>query len=255
MYLPILMYHRLARSVTNNAYTLGVGDFEGHLQEIIQHGLTCLPVKEVVACFSGGVGEKKVALTFDDGHSSDFNLALPLLQQYGIKATFFITTDWLGWPGYLNREQLLALQRAGMSIQSHAKSHKFLDALSESAVHRELFLSKKKLEDILAEPVEYLSCPGGRYNRKVLRCACQIGYRALFTSAPHGIKNYIDMLVVGRRVMRYRSGLSELKSVLHPSELDLIWQRVAYLSKLILKKSMGNTLYYHIWERLMKNRS
>ena len=35
--------------------------------------------------------EKSVVLTFDDGHESNYLLALPILQEFGFKAHFFIT--------------------------------------------------------------------------------------------------------------------------------------------------------------------
>ena len=38
---------------------------------------------------------RAVAVTFDDGYEDNFNVALPILQRYGIKATFFIATAYL----------------------------------------------------------------------------------------------------------------------------------------------------------------
>ncbi len=42
------------------------------------------------------IPKKSVIVTFDDGHESDYTLALPLLRKFNFKATFFITTDWIG---------------------------------------------------------------------------------------------------------------------------------------------------------------
>jgi peptidoglycan/xylan/chitin deacetylase (PgdA/CDA1 family) len=246
------MYHGLEKYKTNNSYILCENDFEQHLRYITEQGLSCLTVSDLFGGDRWSSVKSCVAITFDDGHASDFELALPLLQKYGCLSTFFITTDWIDRPGYMGGEQIRQLQAAGMSIQSHAKSHNFLDLLSEKEMHRELSLSKLELENILGQRVDYLSCPGGRYNREVVRCAHQVGYRAVFTSVPYIIKKGGEALVVGRHVMRYRAGGSAIKCIVRPSKVDIILKQAVYLGKYILKKSMGNSLYYRLWKRLIR---
>lgn len=56
-------------------------------------------------------GKKKIALTFDDGYSNNFNIALPLLKKHGIPATYYIITqgledaDFYVWPDKVDAHQ------------------------------------------------------------------------------------------------------------------------------------------------------
>lgn len=44
---------------------------------------------------AGSLPRRAVAITFDDGYADNFHVALPILQQHGLTATFFIATDYL----------------------------------------------------------------------------------------------------------------------------------------------------------------
>ena len=45
------------------------------------------------------IGRDDISLSFDDGNWSDVEVALPVLQQRGLHATFFVVPSWLGEPG------------------------------------------------------------------------------------------------------------------------------------------------------------
>src|SRR6266511_1025697 len=66
------------------------------------------------------VGDRPdVHLTFDDGNSSDVEIALPRLVERGLTAEFFPLAGRLGQRGYVDRSGLRELARAGMEIGSH----------------------------------------------------------------------------------------------------------------------------------------
>ncbi len=51
-------------------------------------------VKELNA--HGALSQKSVAITIDDGYLSAYKMAFPLLKKHGLKATVYLTTDWIG---------------------------------------------------------------------------------------------------------------------------------------------------------------
>jgi peptidoglycan/xylan/chitin deacetylase (PgdA/CDA1 family) len=85
-----------------------------------------------------------VSLTFDDGLRCQFERAVPILDQYGFPATFFLTAntspihmDWHDHPDWRKTEwneediQLLrSMVQRGHEIESHAVNHKVPDPKS-----------------------------------------------------------------------------------------------------------------------------
>jgi peptidoglycan/xylan/chitin deacetylase (PgdA/CDA1 family) len=59
-------------------------------------------------------------------------------------------------------DQIRALSRAGMDVESHSKSHRVLQTLSADELHAELAGSKLELETQLGRPVRAIAYPVGR---------------------------------------------------------------------------------------------
>ena len=124
----------------------------------------------------------RVFLTFDDGCIGNFTEALPLLLQYGLRATFFVTTSLIGTDNYMNWDQVRELVAKGMSVQSHAINHDHLTNLSRKNLMNELLGSKKIIEDNIQKTVTAFSFPHGSYNQQAVDCAAEAGYTVLCTS-------------------------------------------------------------------------
>lgn len=183
MNIPILMYHALSRQKVKNAYAISEEDFIRNMEYLQQHEYQTLLVDEYNQALkkpANRISDRSVVITFDDGHESDFTIALPILKKYNFKATFFITTDWIGTPGFMAPGQLKMLNEAGMSVQSHGKTHKFLNEMGEKEIYLELENSRATLEDILKNKVIFFSFPGGRYNHRAIECARKLKFSALF---------------------------------------------------------------------------
>lgn len=123
-----------------------------------------------------------VWITFDDGHVSNLELALPVLRRFGLRAIFFITTDWIGTKGFMNEQQLRELDGSGMLLGTHGCSHRYFADLSESELRSEMVESKARLEAILGHDVPGLALPGGSNHPAVKRLAGELGYQHVFGS-------------------------------------------------------------------------
>lgn len=113
-------------------------------------------------------GRTDVAVTFDDGNSSDVEIALPRLRERGLHATFFVLAGRLGQPGMLSVGAVRELADAGMTIGSHGWAHRDWRALRRADVDTELRRAPAVLAEISGQPVDSVAIPFGSYDRTVL---------------------------------------------------------------------------------------
>ena len=78
-----------------------------------------------------------VSLTFDDGNANQA-AAAATMDRYGVKGTFFITTGWIGSPGYLSQNDLTVLAAAGHEIGGHTVTHPDLAATAAAETTRQV---------------------------------------------------------------------------------------------------------------------
>lgn len=123
-----------------------------------------------------------VRVTFDDGNRSDVGVALPMLEARGLSATFFVVARRIGESGFLDRDDLRELARAGMRVGSHGLEHRDWRGLDDSALEDELVLSRRELEAAVGVTVSEAACPFGSYDRRVLRGLRAAGYGRVYTS-------------------------------------------------------------------------
>lgn len=136
---------------------------------------------------------QSVSLTFDDGYTSFFEYAWPILKKENIPATVFIPYGYVGkkagWDylsglqnnRHLSREQIRELSDGGIEIGSHGFSHIDLAGLNDRMLRLELERSKKGLEDLIGKEVKYISYPFGRFNGYVESEAAGLGYERGFS--------------------------------------------------------------------------
>ncbi len=131
-----------------------------------------MTVGEIAAALdgTGTLPERPIALTFDDGWREQYEVAFPLLQKYGFRATFFVVTAHVGYPRFMSWEELAEVRDAGMEIASHGRKHVSLVDADDKEAWREIALSKEKLEEELGVPVVSFSYPFGGYRRGFRRC-------------------------------------------------------------------------------------
>lgn len=91
--------------------------------------------------------EKVVIINFDDNWKSQYENALPILDEYGFKATFYVVCDYVDGKNRMSWEEVIALQNQGHEIGSHTMSHENLDSLPAGLQEYQIIESKKCLED------------------------------------------------------------------------------------------------------------
>jgi peptidoglycan/xylan/chitin deacetylase (PgdA/CDA1 family) len=90
----VLMYHRIA-TLDSDVWNIAVSpdNFEQQIK-LLKQDYNVLPVKELVAALQRRKLQKNsVAITFDDGYADNFLVAKPILDHYGLPATFFVASQ------------------------------------------------------------------------------------------------------------------------------------------------------------------
>jgi len=77
------------------------------------------------------------------------------------------------------------MQRAGITIGSHTRTHALLTNESTDRVWEQVAVSRQQLERQLGVPVWHFAYPDGRFNRAAVQALSAAGYRYAYTTCRH----------------------------------------------------------------------
>lgn len=182
----------------------------------------------------------EVEFTFDDGGISFLTLAAPILEKYGLKGTFFISTHYLNTPLFLSSEQLQELVERGHRIGAHSHTHPVLTNLSESEIADEWNISVREISKVVDGNIR-ASIPNGNGNDLVMQKASEAGIKYLYTSVPTTKVQHVNQMVVFGRYVVYR-GMNDVLSII-ASRRKRKYLYFKWLFVRLLKRLLGN--YYN----------
>lgn len=232
----VLCYHSV-RPHSLTAYSTHTQVFERHLAWLAEH---C----EVVD-FSEAqrpAGRPRVSITFDDGYLDNVQYAVPLLETYGLEATFFVTTGfierdptalaWVQQTYGMDLEQIQPLDKValaelfstGMPVGAHTHTHRRLRDLSLSEQRDELERSKAILEQHLGVEIQTMAYPFGlpavAFDRRTVEIARGLGYRQVGAVQYRGVRPSDDPFRIPRFVLTNETE-RELEAIVYGG-LDLM---------------------------------
>lgn len=156
----ILMYHGLAggrgRGLENHSRLhLDIRGFRKSAAVFARH-YHVMPLGDLADCIAAGedIPDNAVVLTFDDGYASNYHLGLPVLEQFNLHATVFVSTAFIEgeifqWPDRIEyaldhtREKALRLDFPGLPGE--------LDVGSDAAKSRALLQLDAMLKQVPQE--------------------------------------------------------------------------------------------------------
>lgn len=199
----------------------------------------------------------EIVLTFDDGHISNYDRAFPILKSLGLRAYFFVTTDFI-----LNRDtfcdwsHLSEMQAEGMIIGGHGQSHRFFADMSVEDSQTELTQSKKLIEAGIGSQINSMSFPGGRCSANNLDQARSAGYGQIFGSKFGKVRhrNMFDGAAISRIPVRINTTTEQFKKMIDADTRLFAVERTKGALKHILKKTLGNNLYHGLYKSVSDGR-
>jgi peptidoglycan/xylan/chitin deacetylase (PgdA/CDA1 family) len=200
----VLGYHGVASSRLRDDLSLlqvSPARFRRHLELLLTAGFSFVTLAELARRADGGVPEPGLAaVTFDDGMRNNHTTALPILSEYGIPATVYVTIGFIGavspWIGssadgaMMDEAQLRELAAAGWELGAHTMTHPDLSRLDYDSCRREIEDSRSELERIAGVKVETFAYPFGRYGAAALAAVRDTGMLAAVTTGSGSWQRY-----------------------------------------------------------------
>jgi peptidoglycan/xylan/chitin deacetylase (PgdA/CDA1 family) len=234
---PVMLYH----SVSDHAapryrpWNLSPSLLAAHLDWVLHAGFTPIPLDRLIASITAraDLPKRPIVVTFDDGLADFLDGALPVLTARRIPVTLFVTTGFVGhtseWLAPLGEgrrpmltwAQLRDVLDAGVSIGSHAHTHRPLDELTPADLTAELTRSRSELEERLGVHVGVLAYPHGYHSEKIKASAREAGY-----SAACAVRNAIssgedDVMAMARVMITNPCSVDDLEALLQPGRLPV----------------------------------
>ncbi|MDA8141393.1 MAG: polysaccharide deacetylase family protein [Desulfobacteraceae bacterium] len=188
---PILCYHRFGAD-GDSPLSIPGDIFEQQMSYLKENGFTVITPEQLSEFleYRAPLPKKSVLITVDDGYSSFFSVAFPILKKYGFSATIFVYVNYIGVSSKaLSWDQLRTLKAEGVTIGSHTIMHSDLSKQGQGEsdqaylkrLEHEIVDSKKKIDARLEQDTLYFAYPFGRANDKAMAVTQKAGYKLAMT--------------------------------------------------------------------------
>jgi peptidoglycan/xylan/chitin deacetylase (PgdA/CDA1 family) len=189
----VLGYHRF-ESYPRDTLAIQPEVFREQMQSLKDNGITVISMKDFLSWRRGKkrLPPKSALITIDDGYASIYDVAWPILREFGYPVTLYLYTKYVNVGGKsLSWKQLQEMRDSGMEFGSHgvshenmARPHTLVGCDYQSWISNELEESKKALECHLNVPVATFAYPYGGHNASIVQAGLRRGYEAMFTVNP-----------------------------------------------------------------------
>lgn len=190
----VFMYHRFDEQQYPST-SIRSDQFRLHLEHLRKGGFNVIPLTELLAFLNGTADtlpEKAIVITIDDAYRSVYEVAFPLMTEYGYPFTVFVSTDPVdaGLGDYLTWDQIREMADHGASFANHGASHMSMvkrpEGEQETAwlqrVTTDIDNGMQRLEEELTDTHQLLRAvfayPYGEYDTGSAERIRQLGYIA-----------------------------------------------------------------------------
>ncbi|MFA5635643.1 MAG: polysaccharide deacetylase family protein [Anaerovoracaceae bacterium] len=137
---------------------------------------TAIGQEKKLPIYSVGTEEKKIAISFDAAWgNSHTGPILDILDQYGIKTTFFLVKIWADkYP-----EDVEEISRRGHEVQNHSATHPDMTTLSVEQIQEEIESAGVAIEALTGIKPNLFRPPFGAYNNEVIETLEGMDYKVI----------------------------------------------------------------------------
>jgi poly-beta-1,6-N-acetyl-D-glucosamine N-deacetylase len=159
-----LMYHRFEENKYPST-NIKIDDFKEHLKIIEDNKITFVNPKNFEDELFNNKKQRKILLTIDDGFSSFFQNAWPILKEKRIPFILFVSTREVGSFNYMTWEQIKEVSKENfVEIGNHSHTHEYLVDESNEVIRKDIEKSIKIFKEKLGKNSNFFSYPFGEYS-------------------------------------------------------------------------------------------
>ncbi|MDA6069785.1 polysaccharide deacetylase family protein [Flavobacterium sp. AC] len=174
--LPILMYHNVCQSESgSNKLTISVHNLERQFQYLTDNSYKTFHFSELEKMKT--IPEKSIILTFDDVTENQLIYALPLLEKFKLKASFFIPFKCIAKTDLWNEsteepqkimtiEQLKKLPTDIIELGYHSYEHNKYQMLSPAQIQNDFLKCEEEIKNHNLTVYPALAYPYGNYPKE-----------------------------------------------------------------------------------------
>lgn len=194
-----------------------------------------------------------VEFTFDDGGISFYTEIAPILEKYGLRGIFFISTKHIDTDGFMQKFMIKELSERGHIIGSHSHTHPGnISQLNYNDILEEWVQSAQILSQIIGSDINIASIPNGYYSREVLTACKNAGFEVIYTSKPSAKSVIINGIELKGRYVVHNTVDESFLVGLMSSKLNRMFLSMRYNILYILKRMLGNS-YDKVKSRIVQN--
>ena len=188
---PILMYHVINEPPPGAPFPglyVPTSEFAEQMQALASAGFHAVTMDQMLAYWRDGTplpAGKPIVLSFDNGYSSQYNNALPVLRKLGWAGVENLQLS--GLPpsqGGLSQSQIRGLLAAGWELDTQGISHADLITLDSEQLHYQVAVARETLKRRYGVPVRWFCYPSGHYDQAVIDAVKEAGYVGSTTVVP-----------------------------------------------------------------------
>ena len=129
-----------------------------------------------IPIYSVDTEEKRASIGFNCAWGDeDVPLILETLEQYNVRATFFVVGEW----AEEHPESMRAIAAAGHELGNHSYSHPDMTRLSREEIAAQITSCNEAVRTITGETPTLFRAPSGAYNNAVVETARALGSHAV----------------------------------------------------------------------------
>ena len=175
-----LMYHRFEENKYPST-NIKMNDFIEHIKILEDEGFLFVNPKSFEDELKNNKKKRKILLTIDDGFTSFYENAWPLLKKKKIPFILFVSTREVGAFNYMTWEQIKEISRENsVEIGNHSHTHEYLADEKKELIIEDIEKSISIFKNKLGKNSNFFSYPFGEYSLEFKDIIKSLGFKYAF---------------------------------------------------------------------------